>query len=193
MNNSERITIINSYKECQKDYTDATDLRITMNNKNYKLWLAGFFINVLFLMIAIINDSFNLNLVASWGKAALFFFLSLINLKIIIQTTFKKTLLSHLKFLENHQLLTTAKYNSELAILIKKLNGSKDKLGLIIFSVILSISAIYCMTMNFSFVVWKYAKIPVFLLYFYFAYYIVINNNKLKQNISIVENSISLL
>ena len=74
MNNSERITIINLYKECQKDYTDATDLRITMNNKNYKLWLAGFFINVLFLMIAIINYSFNLNLVTSWGKAALFFF-----------------------------------------------------------------------------------------------------------------------
>ena len=127
------------------------------------------------------------------GKSCHIFFLSLINFKIIIQTTFKKTLLSHLKFLENHQLLINAKYNSELAILIKKLNGSKDKLGLIIFSVIFSISAIYCMTMDFSFVVWKYAKIPVFLLYFYFAYYIVINNNKLKQNISTVENSASLL
>lgn len=91
---------------------------------------------------------------------------SFINFVIIIQTTFKKTLFSHLKFLENHQLFINAKYNSELAILIEKLNGSKDKLGLITITVILSISAIYCMTMDFSFVVWKYAKVPVF--YFIF-------------------------
>jgi uncharacterized integral membrane protein len=190
MNNSDRIAIINSYKECRKDSTDATDVRIIMTIKHYKLWLSGLILNILILCIAVINDLFNLQLVATWQKIGVFFVLSLTNLRVLFPTTFKRTLLNHLKFLENHDVPVNQKNNTDLSLLIEKLNGTKGQLGLIIFAGILLVLFVCTLFIEDAFIVWNYAKIPVCLFYVYCGYYVYSTNNKLKQNIAFTEAAV---